>query len=569
MLLYIHIQKELHMILEYKLDYRSSSLVYEKIFLKALEDLSLEGKIVKEHFLLKLYVQADDPEQLTEFATHFANILPHSIFLYNTEAQIVSEIPKGAYTLPNQKNLSLPFCPECLKKVIDENDENYYNIFTACEVCGYGIKGEGRNKKEFEQAALSISQGKVIELNTFYEKYYVGLPNKVCNSLSFDIVAYDLATIEKYANVEAYEIMALGSFEKPLIKLKKKIKFTMDYEEVEADLIRFKLPDDFILHLLMEELHKLGKDMIFITKEKLETQDKLLLIDQINGLDPIEVVASEKDVAIVSGEKGLPIFPVNTKEVNPVIGSFFSVIREHQLNDENIAGINLSKKYKNNLLVYGKKYGVVEYLSLNFEFFSMENIFNQIKDTDENGRKIVENYQKKFPEHFKKISKIVFDDKTFNIFKLWGVVAIVLDYAHTQDPWKAAQVLEENAMSFLGKKGPRIDYKLLNIDGKVYLDPLMTIRTAMSFRLAGVDQLMLSYGVIESFLEFLANELDELKQNMDITAITATGSLLSNKHLFSKMSREISINHNIYFNNELPIDGRNIFYGGTSLDYME
>ena len=555
------------MILEYRLDYRSSSLVYEKIFLKALQDLSLTGKILKENFLLKLYVQADDAEALTVFADHFSTRLPHSIFLYSTEASIVKEMPEDEYILPEKEKPALSFCPSCLEKVMNEEDENYYNIFTECEVCGYGIQGESRSyKRDFEQAALSISQGKIIELNTFYGKYYVGLPSKICNSISFDIVTYDLVTIESYANVENYEVTTLGSFEKPLIKLKKKMKFTMNYEEVEADLIRFKLADDFILHLLMVELHQLGKDAIFVTKEKIETEEKLLLVEYKEELEPIEVVASPKDIAIVSGEKGLPIFPVNSQEINPSIGSFFSVIKEHQLRDENIAGINLSKEHKNNLLVYGQKYGVVEYLSLNFEFISISDIFNQIKNTDENGIKIVENYQKKFPEHFNEISQIVFEDKEFNIFKLWGIVSIVLDYTKTKDPWEAADILEANAMSFLGEKGPRIDYKLLNIEGKVHLDPLMTIRTAMSFRLAGVDQLMLSYGVIESFLEFLANELDALKPSMEITAITATGSLLSNKHLFSKMSREISINHHIYFNNELPMDGRNMFYGGISLE---
>jgi len=216
--------------------------------------------------------------------------------------------------------------------------------------------------------------------------------------------------------------------------------------------------------------------------------------------------------------------------------------------------------------VHGSKYGVIEYLSLNFEFSSMKDIFEQIQATDETGVRIVNNYKNKYPEHFEKISKIVFEDKGFNIFKLWGIVAIVLEFSQTQEPFKGAEILEANAMSFLGEKGPRIDYKLLNIDGKVSLDPLMTIRTAISFRLAGVDPLMLSYGVIESFLEFLANELDDLKPSMDITAVTVAGSLLANKHLFSKMSKEISINHNIYFNNELPVDGRNMFYGGVSLD---
>ena len=555
------------MILEFKLDYRSSSLVYEKIFLRTLNELSLEGEIVKEHFILTLYVEAETAEKLEEFATRFSLALPHSIFLHATEAAMVEEMPKKGYVLPDQEKLPLPFCPKCLSEVMDSDNENYGNIFTECEVCGYGLDGEKRSyKEEFEKTANLIKEGKVVELNTFYGKYFVGLPTKVCNDIAFDIIAYDLATIEKYANVEAYEIVALGAMEKPLVKLKKKMSFTMDFEEVEADLIRFKISDDLILHLLMEALHTISIDVIFISNEKLETRESLLLVEPEEELEPIEVVVSENDIAIVRGEKGLPSFPVSSETVTPSMGSFYSVIKEHQLYDENIAGINLSKAHKNNILVYGKKYGLVEYLSFDFQFDSMQDIFEQIVSTNETGKKIVQNYKKTFPEHFDTLSSITFENKEFNIYKLWGVVAIVLDFAKTNDPLEAAKILEESAMSFLGVKGPRIDYKLLSVEGKVHLDPLMTIRTAMSFKLAGVDQLTLCYGVIESFLEFIANELDEIKQNMDITAVAATGSLLGNKHFFSKMSREIAVNHYIYFNNELPVDGRNMFYGGTSLE---
>ena len=555
------------MILAFKLDHRSSSLVYEKIFLKTLRELSLEGKIVKEHFLLKLYVEAETAEKLEEFATKLSQSLPHSLFLHATEASIIEEMPKESYRLPEEEKLPLPFCPKCLSEVMDSEHENYYNIFTECEACGYVMDGENRSYKvEFEKTANLIKEGKVVELNTFYGKYFVGLPSRVCNDISFDIVAYDLAAIEKYTNIEQYEIAALGAFEKPLVKLKKRVSFTMDFEEVEADLIRFKIADDLILHLLMEELHKIGIDVLFITNDKIKTRESLLLVEPKEELEPIEVVVSENDIAIVSGEKGLPSFTMNNETVTPWVGSFYSVIKEHQLQDENIAGVNLSKEYKNNILVYGKKYGLVEYLSFHFEFDSMQDIFEQIVATNETGKKIVQNYKKTFPEHFDKIYDIVFEDKEFNIYKLWGVVAIVLDFAKTDDPLEAANVLEESALSFLGTKGPRIDYKLLNIEGKVHLDPLMTIRTAMSFKLAGIDQLTLCYGVMESFLEFIANELDEIKQSMDITAVTVTGSLLGNKHLFSKMSREIAVNHRIYFNNELPVDGRNMFYGGVSLE---
>jgi len=555
------------MILEYRLDYRSSSLVYEKIFLKALKKFSLNGKVIKDSFLLKLYVQADDDSELKDFATYFSKILPHSIFLYNTEANIVDKMPDDSFLIQNDNKLSLPFCLECLKSITDVNHKDYYNIFKECDVCGYGLAGEERSyKNEFEKVAQDIKNGDIVEINTFYGNYFVGTPSKVCNDISFDIVAYDLATIQKYTNVKESEILALGAFEKPLIKLKKKIQFTLDFESVEADIMRFKLSDDFVLYLLMQELHKVGIDIIFITKDRLKSSNKLLLVDLKKELEPIEVVASKNKVAIVLGEKGLPSFSLDPSTVDPLSGSFFSVIKEHKLNDANIAGVCLSKKDKNAILVYGKKYGVVEYLSLNFKFSSMNDIFNQISSTDETGIKIVKNYKNKFPEHFERLSKIVFDDKDFNIFKLWGVVAIVLNFTQSDDPVEAAKVLEENALSFLGDKGPRIDYKLLNKESNAYLDPLMTIRTAMSFHLAGIDRLMLSYGVLESFVEFLANELDELKNSMDITATTITGSLLENRTIFFKINNDISINHKIYFNNQLPVDGKNMFYGGVDLN---
>jgi len=555
------------MILEYELDNRSSAQVYEKIFLRVLTEFGLNGNIERDHFTLKLYVDAQDTEVLEAFATAFSEALPHSIFQRGTQVSVVDTMPEVPFKLQHSQKRKLPFCPKCLSEVMDSTHENYYNIFTACEVCGYGVEGERKSYKEaFEKTAALIKAGKIVELNTFYGKYFVGLPAKVCNGISFDLIAYDLATIENYANAEAHEITALGAMEKPLVKLKKKMRFTMDFEEIEADLLRFKIADDMILHLLMEELHHIGVDLLFVTTEKLNAEERLLLIDEVEALEPIEVVVSENDIAIVQGEKGLPSFPVNAEKVNPSIGSFYSVIKEHRLKDENIAGINVSKTHKNNILVQGKKYGLVEYLSFDFQFDSMKEIFDQITATNETGKKIVENYQNRFPEHFEKLLGIVFEEKDFNIYQLWGIIAIVLDFANTENISEAANILEESAISFLGTKGPRIDYKLLNIDGKVRLDPLMTLRTAMSFKLAGVDQLTLCYGVIESFLEFLANELDEIKQNMDITAVAATGSLLGNKHFFSKMSKEIAINHPIYFNNELPVDGRNMFYGGTSLD---
>ncbi len=554
------------MILEYRLDYRSSSLAYERIFLRTVEALGLSAKMMRDGFFLKLYVETGSTEALETFATVFAEALPHSIFLYHTEAKVIEKMPEGVSAQLPEIKLPLPFCPQCTKEVTDPEHKNFYNIFTSCEVCGYGAKGESRSyRDEIQQAVMAISGGGHVLVQTHYGKYTLGIPSSACKDFSFDLLSYDLASVLKYAHVEEHELSALASFEKPLLMLKTRAEFANDFKIEDRDLLRFKLPDDMVLHLLMEELQHLGITLLFMTKEEIAYQEECILLSPTQEYLPIQVVTSPKDRAIVSGDKGLPVFP-DSRETAAPLSAFYSVIKEHGLDDENIIGINLSKTAPNSVLVHGKKYGTIEYLSLNFAFDCMATIFKQIIDSDENGEKIVQNYKKAYPEHFERIIQIVFEEPHFNIYRLWGVVAMVLALTDSKDPLEAAAVLERNTMLFLGTKGPRIDYKLHNHEGKVILDPLMTLRTAMSFKLAGVDPLTLSYGVMESFCEFLANEMDQVKQSMDTTAIAVSGSILENKHLFSKISQEISINHKVYFNNELPVDGRNFLYGGTSLE---
>lgn len=538
------------MILEYKFDYRSSSPIYERIFLNQLKEFNLKGNIVKNHFELKLYVEASTPDELKEFATSFSNALPHSIFLYGIEASMVEEMPIKPYKLIEDKRVPSPPCPKCLNEI-----QKSYNIFVSCDICGYHIEGKKRNfKEEILKTAKKIGDGKVVELNTFYGKYFVGIPSSICNSIEFDILAYDLATIERYAYVEEYELKALASFEKPSIRLKKRLKFNIDYRDIEVELIRFRLPDDAILYLLMQELHTLGVDTLFISKDRVDIDDRLLLTEIENELEPIEVVASPKHIIILKGNRGLSKIDKEIDIVNPQIDKFYSVTKEHNLLDrfENLAGVNLDKNFSN-IIIQGKKFGLIEYLSFESSFNSIYEIFNQIKSTDRQGDRLLSNFEKKFPQHYNRIIKIKFDNSSFNIYRLWGLIATVLNFTDSTNPLEAVEILEENALCFLGKKGPRIDYRVINRNGKPYFNPLMTIRTAISFKLAGADKLGLSYGIIESFLEFITNELDDLKQTMNIEAVVVTGSLLGNRKIFSKISQEISKNHNIYFNNEIRV----------------
>ena len=558
------------MILEFEFEYTSSSLVYEKILLRALRESALEGKIVKRQEKLFFYVASENPEVLELFATKLSKALPHSIFLRTTEAKVVDVMPLEKYDLPQMPKLALPFCPQCLQEVMDESNANYYNIFHECEVCGYGIAGEHKSYQDiFVKTAASIKEGAVFELDTFYGKYYVGRLSEKCKNVVYDIVSFDLSTIEKYTNATTSELVTLGAIEKPLIRLKTNLEFKKDFEDIEAELLRFKLSDDFILHLLMAELHKKGINLIFISKDVMPSDEKLSLV-QAKELEPIECVVSDENIAILRGEKGLPLekfFKDGTSDTSliPHVGAFFSVVKEHALQEKTVVGVNLSKEYHNDILLYSKKYGTIEYLSFAFHFASMKDVFDAIRATNETGAKLIENYKNKYSAHFEKIAAICFDEKELNVYKLWGIVSLILGFSKSGNLSDAAQALENNATLFLGDQGPRIDYKLKKIDSKVFLDPLMTIRTAMSFRLAEVDALSLSYGVVESFAEFISAQLDDIKEEMKSDVVTMTGSLLGNRHLFSKLNSEITLNHTLYFNTELPVDGINIQYGGNDL----
>jgi len=554
------------MVLEFLFEYSSSSLVYDKVLLKMLEESELEGRLVKTDTEIKLYVESEDSDQLEQFANDVSLELPHSIFLRNTEVNVVDAMPDNDFILPQIDKPALSFCPSCLNKVLDDSSSDYYNPFCECDVCGYGADGKGANYKSlFEQIANIIRNGSVAKVNTFYGEYYLGKLDARCNDISFDVLSYDLATISKYTNVTKHETIALGAIEKPLISLKTNLKFKMDFEGVEEELLRFKLADDFILHLTMIELHKLGVNCVFITKDEMEHDSELLIANFKETMEPIECVIGERNIVILSGDKGLPKFELTNEAVIPYIGTFNSVIKEHDFSDKTVVGLNISKDYHNNILVYGKKFGLIEYLSFKSEYSSVAEIFKAIEETNETGKKLLTNYSNEYPELYEKVSLVTFDEKELNIYKIWGIISIVLGYSNTNDIYKSAEKLENNAKSFLGSKGPRIDYKLQNIDSKVYLDPLMVIRTAMTFKLAGVDSLCLSYGVVESFVEFLSGQLDEIKQNMNNDVVVASGSLLGNKHLFSKLDKEVSINHELYFNKELPVDGINIRYGGNEL----
>jgi hydrogenase maturation factor HypF (carbamoyltransferase family) len=126
---------------------------------------------------------------------------------------------------------------------------------------------------------------------------------------------------------------------------------------------------------------------------------------------------------------------------------------------------------------------------------------------------------------------------------------------------RSAEKLLEYSLSFKGKKGPRIDYKLKRYEDKPTLDTLKVIKTSMSFALAGIDLPTLSFGIIESFAEFVSNMVDEITKDYDIDGVGFNGSLFESPNLINKFYTITKKNYKIFLNNEFTLDDMNLGYG--------
>ena len=113
----------------------------------------------------------------------------------------------------------------------------------------------------------------------------------------------------------------------------------------------------------------------------------------------------------------------------------------------------------------------------------------------------------------------------------------------------------ENANNCFLEKGPRIDYKLFD-SKKIFhrkFDYIGMIKTAISFKLAGVDEETISLGLVESLANFIGNEIDNINSSYEVTGVSLCGDLFANERFNLLVEKNILKNFKIYYNKEFVI----------------
>lgn len=115
---------------------------------------------------------------------------------------------------------------------------------------------------------------------------------------------------------------------------------------------------------------------------------------------------------------------------------------------------------------------------------------------------------------------------------------------------QSAPYLLACAADFLGDKGVRIDFSI-NDRGELAADKL--IRSAMSYKLAGVDDKVLSYGFIDSLSYFLSDLMDARRDEFDAVIF---GGALFGERKFADLVLKLCRNHAASFSDEFELQAR-------------
>ncbi len=314
------------------------------------------------------------------------------------------------------------------------------------------------------------------------------------------VIFSDLSSVLSCTKLPLEDAKYLASLEKPSIKasLKSVFKDTFKNNEIIA-----QLPYDPILNLLCHILQDEGIEFVFMHESR--SCEALLHYETLfktpkRLITPTKKFVLENHLSAIAFKDELEFLSATPNS----IVLYFSFKRPTRL----LLHANGSLK---------------TLLSVSFDF---NQIFNLLKQ-DQKASRMLQNYATKFPDFYARIVELSkYQLGGANLLDFFRILGFVLGYSEDF----CAQSVIPLAKECLRPKGPRIDYKILKDDSlKMALNFSKIMHSAMSFRLAGVENEILSLGILDSLAEFLGNFIWDNAQNFSVQEVTIAGDFFGEK----------------------------------------
>lgn len=542
------------MVLRYSFKYLSRDKTLAKFLDYACKQYICEYKIFQNLDYVYLFVETNK-EIIEDFSNNLSSYLPMSIFYDDVDVELVDNMPSKETLFLDEKKL-ISFCPRCLKEAEDIVNENYYNAFTSCDICKCSSREEllfdekevKSDKKLFEELASLINANKKIKIKTLSGTFVFSKLNDLQNTKN--LLVSNLMNISKLVVENKTQIVALVSIEKPSLDFKINDIYKMKHN-TQKSFINIRFSNDLILYFLSLELQKFDIDFLsieevnaksehfldFVSKEE---NEELLDIPKIKCLENKKIIIESK-----SYDKSLDTVYGKFEEKDKA--HFMTVLAENNLFEKTILNFYISTIDDDGICIYSDKFdGLVDMKKQFHVPKTIKEIFEEIQK-DEIGNKLISNYKSKFSEDYEKAinTNIKHLDKS-SFFNYWEIAKIILNFEEN---------ILVNAGNCLLEKGPRIDYKYKEND-KLYnreFNYTKLIQSALSFKLAGVDEITISLGYIESLCHFIGGEIDLINSSYELDGISLCGDMFTYDIFNQLVEKSITSNFKIYYNRNFVI----------------
>ncbi|UOS54314.1 protein hydE [Helicobacter pylori] len=443
------------------------------------------------------YLQAS-AETTLEFAQKLSEILPFSLdFSFLSLKEITEPLDENLF---QTTSLSKPLFMNAKEHqdFLDKNSSLYANALGF--VKNTAFKGAIiHSPKELidclTQLKSMLKTQDFIPIHTSRGALSLSLKNP-----SPSVIFSDLSSVLTCTKLPLEDAKYLASLEKPCVKasLKSVFKDTFKNDEIIA-----QLPFDPILNLLCRILQDEGIEFVFTHANN--SQEALLHYEVLfktpkRLITPTKKFVLENNLSTIAFKDELEFL----KETPHSIVLYFSF------------------KHPTRLLLHANG-SLKTLLSVSFDFNQSFNLLKQ----DEKASRMLKNYATKFPNFYARILELSkYQLGGANLLDFFQILGFVLGYSEDF----CTQSVISLAKECLRPKGPRIDYKILKDDSfKMALNFSKVMHSAMSFRLAGVENEILSLGILDSLAEFLGNFIWDNAQNFSVQEVTIAGDFFGEK----------------------------------------
>lgn len=484
-------------------------------------------------------------ESLLAFAENLSKNLPLSLFFSFERLEPLESLPDSFVLIEGRESTQEELSPLEIARFLPKERSIPALPFEATfRLAGreWHAPSGAELYEAFEALATRVAEGGSILVDTRRGRYEISLKARDCKA---SFMACDLASAEVMFRASSAEISALATWEKPTIELPPKGLFLERFEGVEYPQggVEVGLPYDLALTILAHFWREREIEVVALSPSD-SVSGEGFFSENLPPLPALKVALGEDGTLIVIEDERL--------EACDSYPELLSLLQEQHGVEQGMA-LHLSAHAPS---YFWLLQGAEKRSLMRFELpLSPANLWERIATQSETSARLSHNFATQFPELAARIQATHAEGISENLNDWLAMAGFFLGFVEEWDIAKAQAALHARAKGFLGSKGPRVDFALYKDEaGRVSLDKERVIRSCMSFKLAGVDEETLAFGVVDSFAEFWGNLLRDMSENFAVSSVILSGDLLAHRPFLNKLIQYTPKHLKLHFPLRAPLD---------------